>query len=588
MSADFEAPAQGDDATRRSTLNETSPRIQQDASALSGKLFDLSIQQHASSKTTVEETAQEPSQPLQLSGATVRPLPPLPASVDPPATPLKNESGLNSPFPPPASPSSTIALTSTDSTEARSLSVDRDASAPKQISPPPPPMVTARKPIAKLPPPPPMSAAKLYSVPPPPPASSNPALLRSPAPGLGAGAPPPLRAASSATGSSPLAPQPPGGARSYAVIGPDQGWNDAPELDGVAPRTAAAARNTASRMRASRRVYPGSGASISLPPAAVSPAIPSPAVFGAVGGAAPSAYETPAPAPTSLLDYGISTASVKTSSAALPQLSPPLPASGPALEQQQQQSREQALFSVKALYEYSSGVVGDLSFGAGDVLQVTAVEESGWWKGRSGAVGPSLSIPSNYVQVVLPELEPSLSLSDTSTTFTLSPFSDPSPSTTSTTLSSHSPDLSPPALLILSSFTETQLLEELVKRQAVSLFQSTSASTTTSSIGPVRPASTTTTKTTSTVANPYARPSTTSSSTDRPTFEDIIRFIPDPSTTSTPTPKKGKWVCRQCEGKELAPGKTRRMGEWAGSKASPSGILAKACEHWDKYHALVD
>ncbi|SGY67095.1 BQ5605_C004g02743 [Microbotryum silenes-dioicae] len=527
MSADFEAPAQGDDATRRSTLNETSPRIQQDASTLSGKLSDLSIQQHASSKTTVEETAQEPSQSLQLSEATVRPLPPLPASVDPPATPLKNESGLNSPFPPPASPSSTIALTSTDSTEARSLSVDRDASAPKQISPPPPPMVTARKPIAKLPPPPPMSAAKLYSVPPPPPASSNPALLRSPAPGLGAGAPPPLRAASSATGSSPLAPQPPGGARSYAVIGPDQGWNDAPELDGVAPRTAAAARNTALRMRASRRVYPGSGASISLPPAAVSPAIPSPAVFGAVGGAAPSAYETPAPAPTSLLDYGISTASVKTSSAALPQLSPPLPASGPALEQQQQQSREQALFSVKALYEYSSGVVGDLSFGAGDVLQVTAVEESGWWKGRS-------------------------------------------------------------ALLILSSFTETQLLEELVKRQAVSSFQSTSASTTTSSIGPVRPASTTTTKTTSTVANPYARPSTTSSSTDRPTFEDIIRFIPDPSTTSTPTPKKGKWVCRQCEGKELAPGKTRRMGEWAGSKASPSGILTKACEHWDKYHALVD
>ncbi|SCV72661.1 BQ2448_4198 [Microbotryum intermedium] len=572
MSADSEAAAHGD-ATRRSTLDEASAKNEQDTSTLRNKMTELTIEQQAASSCPVDENAQTSSSASQPSEATVRPLPPLPASVEPPATPLKNEPGLNSSFPPPGNASSATASTSS---ENQSFSIDEDV--PKKSSLPPPSMMGARKRGAQPPPPPPMSAAKSSSVPPPPPPSSHPALLRSSAPGSRAGAPPLPTAPS-------LPPPPPGGASLYTVIGPDQGWNDAPELDGAARRTAAAARNTASRMRASRRVYPGSG-SISMPPSEVSSGVPSTAVFGAFGGPAPTASGAPAPAPAPIsaseYDTAAPRASAAPSSATLSQLSAPLPASGPILEQQQQ-SNEQVLFSVKALYDYSSGVLGDLSFGAGDVLQVTAVKDSGWWKGRFGAVGPSLLVPSNYVQVVIPELDSSLSISDASTPITLSPFST---STTSTTLSSLSPDLSPSTVPTLSSFTETQLLEELVNRLATTTFPSSSGITTSPSIGPVRPTATSTTTSSSTAANPYARPSTTSSSIDRPIWEQIIRFIPDPSTTSSLTPRKGKWVCRQCEGKELAPGKTRRMGEWAGSKASPSGLLTKAWEHWDKYHAL--
>eukprot|EP01087_Luapelamoeba_hula_P008905 TRINITY_DN2266_c1_g1_i1.p1 TRINITY_DN2266_c1_g1~~TRINITY_DN2266_c1_g1_i1.p1 ORF type:complete len:505 (+),score=129.05 TRINITY_DN2266_c1_g1_i1:107-1621(+) len=72
-----------------------------------------------------------------------------------------------------------------------------------------------------------------------------------------------------------------------------------------------------------------------------------------------------------------------------------------------------ASFQVKALYAYNSVEDTEISFNAGDLINVTFKDESGWWEGElNGRVGV---FPSNHVEVL-----PTTSSSNTSTSISSS------------------------------------------------------------------------------------------------------------------------------------------------------------------------
>jgi hypothetical protein len=62
---------------------------------------------------------------------------------------------------------------------------------------------------------------------------------------------------------------------------------------------------------------------------------------------------------------------------------------------------------VKALYDYAAQEDGELTFNAGDIIQVTSEDDSGWWQGRLEKNPTQEGIfPGNYCEV-LPQVRKS-------------------------------------------------------------------------------------------------------------------------------------------------------------------------------------
>lgn len=54
---------------------------------------------------------------------------------------------------------------------------------------------------------------------------------------------------------------------------------------------------------------------------------------------------------------------------------------------------------VKALFDYKSGIAGDLNFSVGEFIEVTETVDTNWWRGKNTA-GEEGLFPANYVEAV--------------------------------------------------------------------------------------------------------------------------------------------------------------------------------------------